>query len=45
VSYERCLADLDPFQNGAHATLPCFYVDTALRRWEIREQDAAFAAM
>lgn len=42
-SFERCLMDKDPFQNGAHTTWPTFLVDAEIARFERRNEDALWA--
>lgn len=45
TSFERCLMDKDPFQNGAHSTFPAFYIENQIKRWEVIQEDAAFAQL
>lgn len=42
TSFERCLADKDPFQNGAHTTWPLFMIDSEVARYERRVEDSLY---
>jgi hypothetical protein len=44
-SFERCVADKDPFQNGSHTTWPLFMVNNEIQRFERKNEDIAYAML